>query len=91
MEIGFVGDSKVLVFHIPAAKREQRPIHCTQNAFNGTYRRNYEGDYLCSQMEVRRMFADADISRPADGRILKNYSWEDIDKPSLEKYRRLFP
>lgn len=36
------------------------------------------------------MFADADISRPADGRILKNYSWEDIDKPSLEQYRRLF-
>ena len=90
VEIGFIGDSKVLVFHIPAAKREQRPIHCTQNAFNGTYRRNYEGDYLCSQMEVRRMFADADISRPADGRILKNYSWEDIDKPSLEQYRRLF-
>lgn len=90
MEIGFIGDSKVLVFHIPAAKREQRPIHCTQNAFNGTYRRNYEGDYLCSQMEVRRMFADADITRPANGRILKNYSWEDIDKPSLEQYRRLF-
>lgn len=60
------------------------------DAFSGTYRRNYEGDYQCSRMEVRRMFADADISRPADGRILKNYSWDDIDRPSLEQYRRLF-
>ena len=51
---------------------------------------NYEGDYQCSQNEVRRMFADADISQPADSRILKNYSWDDIDIPSLEQYRRLF-
>ena len=41
-------------------------------------------------MEVRRMFADADISRPADGRILKNFSWDDIDRPSLNQYRLLF-
>ena len=73
-----------------AARREQRPVHCTLDAFNGTYRRNYEGDYLCSPMEVRRMFADADISRPADGRILKNFSWDDIDRPSLNQYRLLF-
>ena len=90
VEVGHIGDSKVLVFHIPAARREQRPVHCTMDAFRGTYRRNYEGDYLCSPMEVRRMFADADITRPADGRILKNYSWDDIDKPSFDQYRRLF-
>lgn len=90
VEIGVVGKSKVLVFNVPAAKREQKPVHCTLDAFSGTYRRNYEGDYQCSRMEVRRMFADADISRPADGRILKNYSWDDIDRPSLEQYRRLF-
>ena len=90
VQVGIIGKSKVLIFYIPAAKREQKPVHCTLDAFNGTYRRNYEGDYLCSQMEVRRMFADADINRPADGRILKNYSWDDIDRPSLEQYRRLF-
>ena len=82
--------AKVILFHVPQAKRDQRPVHCTQDAFNGTFRRNYEGDYLCSNTEVRRMFADADITRPADGRILKNYSWDDIDMPSFEQYRRLF-
>ena len=90
IEIGSIGDSRVVVFQIPAARREQRPVHCTLDAFRGTYRRNYEGDYLCSHLEVRRMYSDADISRPADGRILKHYSWDDIDMPSFEQYRRLF-
>ena len=36
------------------------------------------------------MFADADVTMPADGRVLKNYSWDDIDMPSFEQYRRLF-
>ena len=36
------------------------------------------------------MMADADLSRPADGRIQKGFTWEDIDLPSFEQYRRLF-
>ena len=90
VEVGEIEGHKVILFHVPQAQRDQRPIHCTQDAFNGTFRRNYEGDYLCGNAEVRRMFADADITRPADGRILKNYSWDDIDIPSFEQYRRLF-
>ena len=90
VEVGEIEGHKVILFHIPQAQRDQRPIHCTQDAFNGTFRRNYEGDYLCGNAEVRRMFADADITRPADGSILKNYSWDDIDMPSFEQYRRLF-
>lgn len=90
VEVGEIEGHKVILFHIPQAQRDQRPIHCTQDAFNGTFRRNYEGDYLCGNAEVRRMFADADITRPADGRILKNYSWDDIDIPSFEQYCRLF-
>lgn len=90
VEVGEIEGHKVILFHIPQAQRDQRPIHCTQDAFNGTFRRNYEGDYLCGNAEVRRMFADADVTRPADGRILKNYSWDDIDMPSFEQYRRLF-
>lgn len=90
VEVAEIEGKTVVLFHIPQAQRDQRPVHCTQDAFSGTFRRNYEGDYLCSNAEVRRMFADADITRPADGRILKNYSWDDIDLPSLEQYRRLF-
>ncbi|MBR4148356.1 MAG: putative DNA binding domain-containing protein [Bacteroidales bacterium] len=90
VQVAEIEGAKVVLFHVPQAQRDQRPIHCTQDAFNGTFRRNHEGDYLCSSAEVRRMFADADVMRPADGRVLKNYSWNDIDLPSFEQYRRLF-
>lgn len=36
------------------------------------------------------MYADANVAVSADSRILDNYTFEDIDKASLEQYRRLF-
>lgn len=80
----------VLLFHIPRANREQRPVYRTANPFGNTFKRNFEGDYRCTDAEVKRMFADADESHPADGRILKNYTMEDIDKEALNRYRQLF-
>ena len=36
------------------------------------------------------MYADANVSKPADSRILKNYSLDDLDIESLQQYRRIF-
>jgi predicted HTH transcriptional regulator len=36
------------------------------------------------------MYADANLASPVDGRILKNYSKEDLDEESIKQYRRLF-
>ncbi len=80
----------ILLFYIPRASREMRPIHCTLNPDNGTYKRNYEGDFKCTPLEVRRMFADSNVNTPADSRILEGYSFDDIDKTSLQQFRRLF-
>ncbi|MGM9819682.1 MAG: RNA-binding domain-containing protein, partial [Candidatus Onthomorpha sp.] len=79
-----------MIFFVPMASREQRPVYRTQNPYNGTFKRNYEGDYKCTDKEVRRMFADADTSCPADSRILDNFTMEDIDTESVQQYRRLF-
>ena len=85
-----VDGSFVLTVRVPQATRIQRPVYWKRIPDDGTYRRNATGDFLCTPAEVRRMMADADLSRPADGRILKGFTWEDIDLPSLEQYRRLF-
>ena len=90
MQIVEVQDSFVLTIRVPQALREQRPVYYKRVADEGTYRRNDSGDFLCTAAEVRRMMADADLSRPADGRIQKGFTWEDIDLPSFEQYRRLF-
>lgn len=82
--------SIILIVHIPRASRDQRPVHIGHDPYSGTYRRGYEGDFKCTRSEVQRMFADADISRTTDKRILKGYSFEDIDKESIRQYRQLF-
>lgn len=85
-----VADSFVLIIRVPQATRVQRPVYVKRIPDDGTYRRNDTGDFRCTAAEVRRMMADADLSRPIDGRILKGFTWDDIDLPSLEQYRRLF-
>lgn len=80
----------VLICHIPRANFDLRPVYLTTNPFGNTYRRNHEGDYKCTDTEVRRMFADADHERhPEDGKILTGYKLErDIDMTSLRQYRQ---
>ena len=87
---GELDGHKVLLFYIPRAAREQRPVYHTPNPYNGTYKRNHEGDFKCTEQEVKRMYADANVSVSADSRILDNYTFDDIDKASLDQYRRLF-
>ena len=71
-------------------QRTQKPVFRTSNPYNGTFKRNFEGDFKCTAQEVNRMFADANVDTPVDSRILRGYSLDDIDHTSLEQYRRLF-
>ena len=81
---------RFLLFFVPRASKNQRPVFKTTDPYNGTFKRNFEGDYRCSRQEVRRMFADADDQHPADSRILKNYTMDDIDMESIQAYRQKF-
>lgn len=85
-----IKDSYVLIIRIPRANRDQRPVHIGLDPYGGTYRRGYEGDFKCTRSEVQRMFADADLTHTTDKRILKGYTFDDIDKDSLRQYRQLF-
>ena len=79
-----------ILFFVPRAPRELRPVYRTNDPYKGTFKKNYEGDYKCSEKEVQRMFADADDSRPAGSRILKDDTLDDIDQEALRRYRQLF-
>lgn len=79
-----------LFFYIPRVDRSLRPVYCGLDPYTGTYRRDLEGDYHCSREEVNSMFADANLASPVDGRILKNFSKEDLDIDSIKQYRRRF-
>ena len=92
VEVKEVNGAYLLVCHIPRAEYNLRPVYLTTNPMGNTYRRNHEGDYLCTDAEVRRMFADAEHeSHPQDAVIRKGFSIEkDIDLASLHQYRQLF-
>lgn len=90
-EIETDGGQKVLVFHIPRVTYDLRPIHLTLTPFGHTYKRRHEGDYLCTDEEVKQMYSDANnMKASADSRILRGYTMEDIDKPTLQQYRRAY-
>lgn len=80
---------EVLIITIPRAGRTQRPVYLGLKPFGNTFKRRHEGDYHCTDAEVRRMLADADKA-PVDSRILPHFGMEDLDTPSLTQYRQRF-
>lgn len=81
----------LLAIHVPRATRTQRPVYLGHNPLGHTYRRHHEGDYRCTDAEVRRMLADADET-PPDHRVLQGFGIDDLDRSSLfQFYIRVWP
>jgi ATP-dependent DNA helicase RecG len=81
------GGDAILVIEVPRASRSERPIYIGVDPFQGTYRRNHEGDFRCNDAEVQRMFADRLDHEPADSRILAHFDLDDLDAASLKQFR----
>lgn len=79
----------LLALQVPRAERNQRPVFIGQNPLTGTYRRDYEGDYHCTEQEVGRMLSDRSET-PADSRILEHFGMDDLDTASVQQYRNRF-
>ncbi|MEC4747167.1 RNA-binding domain-containing protein [Methylomicrobium sp. Wu6] len=84
-----VDGSEVVCIHVPRANRQQRPVFINGNPFFGCYKRNHEGDYRCSEAEVRQMLRDAGDD-PLDGQILEGFDIDDLDVESVTAYRNRF-
>lgn len=82
-------DKTLLCIHVPQADYRQRPVFINGNMFNGSFKRNYEGDYHCTEEDVKAMIRDANDSGN-DGVLIENYGMDDIDKPTLAAYRNRF-
>ena len=55
VEIYPMEEDIILVIYVPMAKREQRPVYINDDLFGGTFRRNYDGDYHCTRLQVKAM------------------------------------
>ena len=79
----------VLYIHVPQADYRQRPIYINGNMMRGSFKRNYEGDYHCTEDDVKAMIRDANDSGN-DSVLMENYTMEDIDAKTLAAYRNRF-
>ena len=71
---------------VPRADRAQKPIYINNNILGGTYRRNHDGDYHCTEIEVKNMLRDqADLSQ--DMLVLEEMDLDVLDFESLKRYR----
>lgn len=84
-----IDGKKVVCINVPQADWRIKPIYLNDNIYKGTYRRNQEGDYRCTERQVRAMIRDS-FEEGNDGILIEHYNMDDIDLDSLHRYRNLF-
>ena len=87
-ETYILGEKKavIMVIHVPMAKREQKPVYINNDIFNGTFRRNFEGDYHCTRLQVKAMLRDQ-TERTMDMEILDKVPMADLNYDTIHGYR----
>ncbi len=87
-DVGFckVHGENIMWIRVPQANYKSKPVYVNNNPMKGTFKRNHEGDYHCTNEEVKAMLRDASDAGN-DGGLLDGYTMEDIDLNSLHSYR----
>lgn len=79
-----IGEDVVLVIKVPRATRYQKPVYINNDVFGSTFRRDHEGDYRCTEPEVKALIRDASEESP-DERVLDRKL--DFDQDTIKSYR----
>lgn len=83
------GETTLIVICVPRADFQERPVYIGTNPFSGAYKRNHEGDYHCTNAEIRAMFRDQN-AEGVDDMVIEHYTMEDVDADTLRAYRMRF-
>lgn len=81
-----VNGHTVLWIEVPQADYRHKPVFINENPIKGSFKRNHEGDYHCTEEEVKAMLRDSSDSG-IDGGLLDGFTMEDIDLNTLKSYR----
>lgn len=79
----------IMVIAVPAAPREKKPVYINDDIFNGSYRRNWEGDYRCTRLQVKTMIRDR-ADDTVDMMVLDDVWLDALNKESVKAYRNIF-
>ncbi len=81
-----VEGNRIIVIRVPRADRAFKPVYVEGNPLN-SYRRNGEGDYKCTDEELKAMYRDASV-RTQDMLVLENLGLGVFNAESLRSYRQ---
>lgn len=81
-----VDGKHIVVINVPRADRSYKPVYIDGNPLN-SFRRNGEGDYKCTDEELKAMYRDASV-RTQDMLVLDNFGMDVINAESLRSYRQ---
>ena len=81
--------AQIIVIRVPQARYNLRPVIIKNDLRHGVFKRNHEGDYHVTEAELKEMLRDANESGN-DGLLLEDYTLDDIDQPTLSRYRAMF-
>lgn len=81
-----VNGHTVLWIEVPQADYRYKPVYINENPIKGSFKRNHEGDYHCTEEEVKAMLRDSSDSG-IDGSLLDGFTMDDIDLNALKAYR----
>lgn len=78
-----VQGANVIQIEVPQADYRYKRVYINDNPLKGSYKRNHEGDYHCTEEEVTSMLGDASDSGN-DGNLLYGFTMDDIDSSTLK-------
>lgn len=81
-----MNDDVIMVINVPRAARDQKPIYINNDIWNGTFRRNWEGDYHCTKSEIRAMLRD-EPEETMDMAVLEDFTLKDLNVEAVQGYR----
>lgn len=79
----------ILVIKVDEADYKYKPVYINNNINNGTYRRNYDGDYKCNLAEIKSMLMDAS-SEDLDLSVLTKCPLSSLNNEAIKLYRIRF-
>lgn len=82
-----VNGKRVVVIQVPRAQRFYKPVYIDGNPVSGSYRRNGEGDYHCTDEEIKAMYRDASTQTP-DLLVLDSMDGSVFCTDSIKSYRQ---
>ena len=78
-----LNDDVIMVINVPRAARDQKPIYINNDIWNGTFRRNWEGDYHCTKSEIRAMLRD-EPEETMDMAVLEDFTLKDLNSEAVQ-------